>query len=195
MSGMDKADLVHFGATGFQFEDLVGRFNIESKGRYVSTGFTITQDDSDANPAKVACCPSGASMDTPKPHCMGTGEGFSFTIKNRNTRYATSKLAKDVQKRIGTDHNAGVYTITVSRNGLARFHIPNPSTMKKITFLRADSENCLAVLKNFAHAMLNGCFCFGIFYRNVKTGQIILMRWNRWNGNVSPYWCAVQEPK
>ena len=100
-----------------------------------------------------------------------------------------------------------VYILTVSNNGLVRFHLPpDRGIFAKLLFSYADSEKgAFSWLKNLWHAIRYGCYCFGLFFKgqpkdntdSTKT-QPVLMRYNRWAQGVAPYWAAVntpQEPK
>ena len=88
-----------------------------------------------------------------------------------------------------------MYILTVSENGIVRFHLsPERWTLSRFLFLLADSEpGCCTWYKNLKHARKEGCFCLGVFYKS--TSGPLLMRFNRWAGELAPFWAAAREPQ
>lgn len=88
-----------------------------------------------------------------------------------------------------------VYVITVSENGICRFHLPPDLWMAtKLLFLAADSEQGLrGCFKNIQHVKENGCFCLGMFFET-SDNQTLLMRFNRWGDQqMAPFWAAAND--
>lgn len=97
-----------------------------------------------------------------------------------------------------------VYILTVSKNGIVRFHLPRGRNIfTKLVFAYADSEpGRFTWFKNLRHAIKYGCYCIGLFFRGKTPGstendgtQPVIMRFNRWAESVAPYWAAVNSTK
>merc|ERR1719443_2885761 len=118
-------------------------------------------------------------------------------IRKTMAEFCFSSLAWLIKWLAGTV----VYTLTVSENGILRFHLPpETGTFAKIFFAYADSESFLGFFKNLKHAISHGCFCLGCFYKEKPASpdpssppRLVLMRFNRWKEDLVPYWAGVQE--
>jgi hypothetical protein len=135
-----------------------------------------------------------AQVDAQDPN--NAGIAAYLTIRKSNVTFQDGILGS-IMRRLPGDV---VYILTVSNNGLVRFHLPpDRGIFSKLLFSFADSEpGAFSWMKNLWHAVRYGCYCFGLFFQGqpkdttdgAKT-QPVLMRYNRWAEGVGPYWAAV----
>ena len=133
-------------------------------------------------------------------HALGQGVAYYMVMRKENVTFANNCIGRFLAKH----SSSVVYTLTVSHNGMVRFHLPNDTpAWLKIAFLIGDSEpGCCTGFRNLRHALTHGCFCMGVFYEAelpAKDGAAggtvpVLMRFNRWMSDVglTPYWAGVR---
>jgi len=177
-------------------DDVLGEYLVSSIGccgpSYPVKGFTV--DDQDVIPAGemkehlVSCCSAPA-------HALGDGKVvMNIILRKSKVTFQRGCLSRLVRRVAGDV----VYILTVSENGIARFHLPpETGTFAKLCFAYADSESVLGFFKNIKHALTHGCFCLGVYYKEkdgepgVPKPRTVLMRYNRWKADLKPYWAGV----
>mmetsp|Transcript_66365 Transcript_66365/g.154216 ORF Transcript_66365/g.154216 Transcript_66365/m.154216 type:complete len:271 (+) Transcript_66365:75-887(+) len=184
------------GPLGPSVEEAIGNYEVRcSDGccakQYCVLGFNVEEGDivpaSEMKEHLTGCCGAPA-------HALGSKVKMHILLKKKKVRFARTMLAKLI-KRIAGDV---VYVFTVSENGIVRFHLPpETGTLTKLAFAYADSESFCGFFSNIKHAMTNGCFCLGVFYKE-KQGEtagteprLVLMRFNRWKKNLAPFWAGI----
>jgi len=95
-------------------------------------------------------------------HAQGEGIAYYMVLRRENTGFKKTCFGRWLQKRVAPV----VYTLTVSHNGVVRFHLPNTTpVLVKLAALYNDSERgCCTAIRNLRHALKHGCFCMGLFY-------------------------------
>jgi len=172
-------------------EDVLGEYVVNSVGccgpSYCVKGWTVDEDDvvpaGEMKDHLVSCCSAPA-------HALGDGKVVMHLLLRKSKCVFQRSLLAALISLIAGDV---VYVFTISENGIVRFHLsPETGTFVKICFAYADSESVIGFFKNIKHAVTNGCFCLGVYYKE-KGGQnrTVLMRYNRWKADLAPYWAAV----
>lgn len=183
---------------------------------YVAKSVRITSEDvihGDHMEEHLATC-CGAPA-----HHMADGKViYHILFRKKNTEFHNTCCANFIS---WIAHDT-VYIMTVSENGIARFHLPPElGTMSKLCFAYADSESLCGFFSNIGHAISNGCFCLGVWYKlapqpcpplkspdevpesspGAAEGESpkqeetvpVLVRFNRWNADLTPYWAMVPD--
>ena len=172
-----------------------GTYQVAEGGGYAGNSFTIEPQDvisGSQTPAHLDEVRSQAEADDHDD----SGVAAYLTLRKENVTFKSGLLGFIL------NHIPGdvVYILTVSKKGVVRFHLPpDRSILTKLLFSFADSEpGFFSWFKNLGHLMKHGCYCFGLFFRGQPTGSTedtnarpVLMRYNRWDGGVAPYWAAV----
>lgn len=180
--------------------DVTGVYNVNSIGccggpAYCVQSFTIDAGDvipaGDMKDHYVTCCGAPA-------HALSNGKvAMHIMLRKNKTVFRKTPLGY-LMKRIAGDV---VYVFTVAESGIVRFHLPpETGTLTKICFAYADSETVCGFFKNIKHAMTNGCFCLGMYYKEKAAEaagppKTVLMRFNRWKTDLTPYWAGIVKPK
>lgn len=174
-------------------EGVTGTYRLNSEGycgghRYCIRAFTIEAEDivpaEETGASSLAlCC---------VPHLLGEGRVVAHVHAKRDKAvYADSFMAWLIQTVSGSI----VYILTLSENGIVRFHLPpDMGCFAKLCFAWADSES----LCGFLRKAWAGSESLGVFYRERKAPainqappRVVLMRFNRWKTGLVPYWAGV----
>ncbi len=179
--------------------EFAGTYRVAPGSGYVVNAFTIEpQDVVSASGAGPEFDAVQAQVDAQDPH--NSGVAAYLTIRKSNVDFKPGILGTILRNLPGDV----VYILTVSNNGIVRFHLPpERSIFTKMLFAYVDSEpGFFSWAKNLWHAIKHGCYCFGLFFRGQpadsveKTGGApVLMRYNRWADGITPYWAAVNAPQ
>jgi len=167
---------------------------------YPVASFSIRPEDITTDVSK---CHHRAQCEQCQEHACGSGAiRMMFPIRKCNTRFKKTCLGC----LFGCLPGKVVYNLTVSENGIVRFHIsPERSTLTRLLFAYGDSESCCwccggsacGCYKNVLHALENGCFCLGLFFieklASEQKPRLVLMRYNRWAGDICPYWAGIHQ--
>lgn len=160
--------------------------------QYCVQAFTVDPEDivpaGEMKDHLTTCCGAPA-------HALGAKVAMHVLLRKSKVKFASSLTAKLIARVAGDV----VYVFTVSENGIVRFHLPPETGMfTKLCFAYADSESVSGFFKNLKHAVTNGCFCLGVYYKERPAAgaegadrRFVLMRFNRWKQNLSPYWAGV----
>mmetsp|Transcript_5618 Transcript_5618/g.11128 ORF Transcript_5618/g.11128 Transcript_5618/m.11128 type:complete len:107 (-) Transcript_5618:1142-1462(-) len=85
-----------------------------------------------------------------------------------------------------------VYVMTISEEGIVRFHAQPRDPIRLLLLARAESRNCFNWFKNMFHFFRKECFCLGVFYEVLSKetesndsgkGILAAARFNRWADN------------
>lgn len=160
--------------------------------KYPVAGFKITDEDVvTADDENVVL---RRTLGCAAAHALGEGRiVMHVLLRKKNVSFKPSCLGFILKMMPGEV----VYTLTISENGITRFHLPPERGMlAKLLYGYCDSETGLGFFSNIKHALTNGCFCLGMFYASETArgegARPVLMRFNRWAGDLAPYWAAVR---
>jgi hypothetical protein len=176
-------------------EEFIGTYEVAPGTGYVVTSFGIEPQDVVNASEVVPDIDKGKSGEP-----SNAGVQTYLTLRKSNVIFRPGLLGFILKHLPGEV----VYILTVSTNGIVRFHLPRGrSIFTKLLFAYADSEpGRFTWFKNMRHAIKYGCYCVGLFFRGKAPGgtekdatQPVIMRFNRWAESVAPYWAAVNSTK
>ena len=172
-----------------------GTYEVPPENGYVVTSFRL--DPEDVVPGVDANSELGKLGAQAAREGSDDGEIAAYLMVRKSKTVFKNNFLGFIFKRLPGDV---LYILTVSTNGLVRFHLPKErSIFSKLLFSFADSEpRRFSWFKNLHHAIRYGCYCFGLFFRgkakdssDENGGRPVLMRYNRWAKEVSPFWVGV----
>jgi len=176
-------------------EEFLGTYQVAPGTGYAVTSFGIEPQDVVSASEVIPDIDKGKSGEP-----SNAGVETYLTLRKCNVTFRPGLLGfilKHIPGKV-------VYILTVSTNGIVRFHLPRGrSIFTKLLFAYADSEpGRFTWFKNMRHAIKYGCYCFGLFFRGQAPGSTekdgtrpVIMRFNRWAESVAPYWAAVNSTK
>ena len=177
-------------------ESFHGEYQVAPGSGYVSTSYKIEPQD------VISASETTPYLEKVRSQVESEGSGESrvatyLVLKKKNVTFKKNFLGYFFKWLPGKVF----YVFSISTNGVVRFHLPPERWMlTKLVFLIADSERgTFSWLKNLWHAIKHGCYCIGLCLSakpedgaENTSERPVIMRFNRWNADVAPYWAAVR---
>jgi len=182
-------------------KDLVGTWEVYPRNTWICDKFTVAEEDINETGRLGACdrcsVPHVLGGETKWTQCKMKGAATVPHLNGKNPFVKEMLQFWDPKE----DPDKVVYYFTCSHNGVVRYHLPKDGlTLKhKLMHMAVDSElSHGSFLKNLKHSLAYGCFCFGVLYKekvaykdNNEGGRTFMLRYNRWNGSITPYYVMV----